>query len=99
MNMALKMLFGVSLFIWFCSYSFAMEPDNYIYDYNKLIKIVKPIKTTNYDCYWLSTKHIEYDVDIDNKQQILQSIKNNEEIDVKEHLSISIIYPIFYCDF
>ena len=73
--------------------------NEYIYDYNKLINITKPIKTNQFKCYMISRKHIKINIEIEEKEQLLQSFKEKEDINVDEYISFSVIYPLIYCNF
>ncbi len=73
--------------------------NEYIYDYNKLINIIKPVKTNEFKCYMFSKKYIKINIDIEEKEQLLQSFKEKEDINVDEYISFSVIYPLIYCDF
>jgi hypothetical protein len=98
MNMELVMLL-ISLFLLSSNVNAQTINNEYIYDYDKLINIVKPIKVNEFGCSFLSRKNITYEIDINKKEQLLQSFKNKEDIDIKEYISFSVIYPLIYCEF
>lgn len=72
--------------------------DNYIYDYEKLIKEDK--KSTKHGCYFFpSIKQIEYDIDIVDKEKTLYRIQNDVSSLFKDNILYSILYPFYICKF